>query len=61
MNIQATVEIDDNRGVVWVHSPKGYTFLRICGLAPDLANRVKAALEDPAGAIDVTVTGFVSS
>ena len=51
------LEIDSNRGVLWVHSPKGYTVLRICGLPEELAEQVQHACKSSAnGMVDITVT-----
>lgn len=27
-----TLQIDSDRGIIWVHSPDGYTVLRLCSL-----------------------------
>lgn len=56
------VELDPHRGVLYVHSPKGYTVLRICGLPHDLAERVRKVCEsNVAEMVDVTVTAWMSS
>lgn len=54
------IEFDPNRGVLWVHSPKGFSVLRICGLPWDLADRVKHAMKT-CEMVDVSVTGWQSS
>ena len=30
-----TLEIDSERGMMYVHSPEGFTLLRICGMKPN--------------------------
>lgn len=50
------LEIDIERGIVYVHSPDGYTILRVCGLDRGTRGQPeakKAALE--ADQIDITV------
>jgi len=61
VNVEVTLEIDDNRGVIWVHSPRGYTLLRICGLPQNLAEQMKEAMKSPDGAVDITVLTLIPS
>lgn len=43
------LEVDTDRGVIYVHSDKGMTLLRICGVKPD------APLPDETVMLDVTL------
>lgn len=45
------LEVDQDRGVLYVHSPDGFTALRICGMPPG------APLPSPSQMLDVTLKG----
>lgn len=42
------LEVDEKRGVVYVHHPKGYTAIRICGL--------QTAITTGFDQLDITIT-----